>query len=113
MNAESVATSARDRLPNASLFTTIPLSTLFLLLLANMYLHRFFSRCSVECCTVLLPNELSHPMRQWQSDVQAVKDCIASHQIVVASKVPALSAVDDDLINTSLSARLMINAEVH
>ena len=47
------------------------------------------------------------------SDVQANKDCIASHQTVVASKVPTLSAVDDDLIDTSLRARLMINAEVH
>ena len=44
-------------------------------------------------------------------NVQAIKECIASNQAVVGSKVPALSVVDDDLMSTTLSASLMMNAE--
>ena len=45
------------------------------------------------------------------NNVQAIKDCIATDQAVVGSKVPLLSAVDDELMSTTLSARLMMNAE--
>ena len=46
-----------------------------------------------------------------ESDVQAIKSYITSNQANVGSKSPALSAVDDDLMSTSLSASLMTNAE--
>lgn len=45
------------------------------------------------------------------NDVRAIKNYIASNQGVVESKVPVLSALDDDLMSTTLSASLMINAE--
>ena len=50
-------------------------------------------------------------MWYWPSDVQAIKDCIASNQAIIGSKTPALSAFDDDLMSTTLSASLMTNAE--
>ena len=53
--------------------------------------------------------ELSH--KALADNVQAIKECIASNQAVVGSKVPALSVVDDDLMSTTLSASLMMNAE--
>ena len=45
------------------------------------------------------------------NDVRAIKNYIASNQAVVESKVPVLSGLDDDLMSTTLSASLMINAE--
>ena len=45
------------------------------------------------------------------SDVQAIKNYIASNQAVIGSKAPALSALDDELMSTTLSASLMANAE--
>ena len=46
-----------------------------------------------------------------ESDVQAIKDYISSNQVIIGSKTPALSAFDDDLMSTTLSASLMTNAE--
>ena len=45
------------------------------------------------------------------NDVRAIKNYIASNQAVIESKVPVLSAVDDNLMSTILSASLMIYAE--
>ena len=45
------------------------------------------------------------------NNVQAIKDHIASNQAVIGFKVPALSAIDDDLMSTTISASLMANAE--
>ena len=45
------------------------------------------------------------------SDVQAIKNYIASNQAVIGSKAPALSALNDELMSTTLSASLMANAE--
>ena len=45
------------------------------------------------------------------SDVQAIKNYIASNQAVIGSKAPALSVLDDELMSTTLSARLMADAE--
>ena len=45
------------------------------------------------------------------SDVQAIKNYIASNQAVIGSKAPALSALDDELMSTTLSASLVANAE--
>lgn len=45
------------------------------------------------------------------NDVRAIKSYVASNQAVIESKVPVLSTIDDDLMSTTLSASLMINAE--
>ncbi|KAK0513396.1 hypothetical protein JMJ35_004382 [Cladonia borealis] len=53
--------------------------------------------------------EISHEVLA--NNVQTIKDCIASNKAVTGCKVPALSAIDDDLMSTTLSANLMTNAE--
>ena len=65
--------------------------------------------CSLLCSSSLQRIESSNAALA--SDVLAIKHYIASNQALGGSKVPALSAINDDAMSTTLSASLMISAE--